>query len=86
LIDSSEYAANNIEGTITFLAPQDPSTTIFMDLFFASSFRVATRVTNFTDEVAVIHHIGVMYNISKRIPRSSDGTIINVPISKRLPE
>jgi hypothetical protein len=86
LISASEYSANATEGTITFLSSQDPSTTIFMNVFFASSFRIATRVTNFAEEAAVIHHIGVMYNISKRIPRSSDGTIIHVPISKRLPE
>jgi uncharacterized protein YegL len=84
-IPSSEYASNSAEGVVTFLSAQDPTSTIFMDVFFASSFRIATRVTNFADEAAVIHHIGVMYNVSKRIPRSGDGTIINVPISKRLP-
>jgi hypothetical protein len=86
IIPPSEYSANPNEGTVTFLSSQDPSTIIFMNVFFASSFRIATKVTNFASESATIHHIGVMYNISKRIPRSSDGTIIHVPISKRLPE
>jgi len=86
IIPASEYSSNSSDGTITFLSAQDPSTTVFMNVFFASSFRIATRVTNYAGEAAVIHHIGVMYNISKRIPRSSNGTIIHVPISKRLPE
>jgi hypothetical protein len=84
-VSPSEYSANAISGTITFLSSQDPSVIFFINVFFASSFRIATRVTNYTDESATIHHIGVMYNVSKRIPRSSNGTIIHVPISKRLP-
>ena len=84
LIPRSEYSANSIEGTITFLSSQDPSTTVFMNVYLSSSFRIAARVKNYSADATKIHHVGVMYNISKRVPRSNDGTIIHVPISKRL--
>jgi hypothetical protein len=86
VVPESEYAINNNTGTVTFLSPQDASSVLFIDLFFASSFRIAAKVTNFSKDSATIHHIGVMYNVSKRIPMASNGTIINTPISKRIPE
>lgn len=83
---NSSFSANSVDGTVTFLSSQDPSVTIFINIFFNSSFRIATKVTNYAGESATIHHMGVMYNVSKRIPYSSDGTIVHVPISKRLTE
>jgi Mg-chelatase subunit ChlD len=86
LVQPSTYSQNNQDGKITFLSAQDPASTLFINVFFDSSFRIAAKTINYSSDQAVIHHIGIMYNISKRIPRLNNGTIQHVPISKRLTE
>jgi len=84
LIDSSEYAFNNVDGTVTFLSAQNATDTIFINVFFEPVMRFALKVTNYGQESAIIHHVAFMYNVSKRIPVTNSGSIIHVPISRRL--
>jgi hypothetical protein len=86
LVPETGYSANSTDGQVLFLSAQDINDVIFINVYFGSSIRLAARVLNYSEEAAIIHHIGVQYNVMKRIPRSSDGTIISAPISRRLPE
>jgi Mg-chelatase subunit ChlD len=84
LIDPKEYTINPREGTINFKSSQESSFTIFISVFFASSFRIAARIKNFADDPAVINHIGIIYNISSRVYRDKSGNIIRLPINRRI--
>jgi hypothetical protein len=84
LVPKTEYTVNSVDGSINFKSSQGSEYTFFVNLFFASSFRIAVRITNYTDDAATINHVGVMYNVSSRISRDESGSIINVPINRRI--
>jgi len=84
LVDPQEYAANNIEGSITFYNTQNSNNTYVICIEISPSFRLACKVVNYGNARAVIHHIGVIYNMMKRIPTAEDGSIIHTPISSRI--
>jgi hypothetical protein len=84
LVNSSEYASNNKEGTITFYNGQDKKDQFVLCIDLDPVFRFLCNVTNYGPEAAFIDHIGLIYNITKRIPVDSEGNIIHTPISKRI--
>ena len=84
LIDPSTYAANSNDGTITFYNVQAPTDTFVLCVYFDPVFRIICNVMNYGPETITIDHIGVLYNITKRIPRDSDGNIIHTPINERI--
>ena len=83
-VDPSEYATNNIEGIVTFYAGQDENDQFVVSIEVYPSFRLACRVTNFGSKRAIIHHIGIIYNMMKRIPTDDNGNIIHTPINSRI--
>ena len=84
LIDPTTYGTNSNAGTITFYNIQRPEDIFVLCVYFDPSFRIICDVTNYGPEAVIIDHIGVLYNITKRIPRDSDGNIIHMPISEGL--
>jgi hypothetical protein len=84
LVPQSEYTINSKDGSVNFKSSQNSGYTFFISLFFSSSFRVAARIKNYTDDPTVINHIGIMYNVSSRISRDESGSIINIPINRRI--
>jgi hypothetical protein len=42
--------------------------------------RMVCEITNYGGTAAVIHHIGVQYNVTKRMQRDSSGNIRREPI------
>lgn len=84
LVDPSEYAANNKNGRITFYNVQRTEDKFVLCVAFDPEFRILCNVVNYGPEAIIIDHIGILYNVSKRIPRNSKGIIIHTPISERL--
>lgn len=85
-IDSSEYAENSTDGSITFNASQNIEDSFTLNVFFDPIFRVICSVTNFGPQEVVLDSVGIMYNVTKRIPRDIEGNIINTPINQRIDE
>ncbi|MFA7219271.1 MAG: hypothetical protein WC119_02045 [Synergistaceae bacterium] len=84
LVDPSEYASNYIEGTITFYASQSKEDEFVICVEVYPSFRLVCEVKNYGSKRAIVHHIGVVYNMMKRIPTNANGTIIHTPIDSRI--
>lgn len=84
LVNSSEYSANSILGTITFFNHQELNDNFSINVIFDPSFRLIAKITNYAQDAAIIHHLGLIYNIATRIPKDKNGNIIHKPISKRL--
>lgn len=84
LIDPSTYGVNSNNGTITFNNTQRSTDTFVLCIQFDPAFRIICNVENYGPEAVVIDHIGVLYNITKRIPKDVYGNIIHTPINMRL--
>jgi hypothetical protein len=84
IVDASEYAANSLSGEITFYSYQSSLDKFTINVIFKPFFRLIAKITNYGEESAVIHHIGVIYNTCKRVPTDINGNIIHKPISDRL--
>lgn len=84
LVDTKDYSANNTEGSITFYNTQNSSNTYVISIEVLPSFRLALKVVNYGSKRACIHHVGVIYNMTERIPTNDDGSIIHTPISSRI--
>lgn len=84
LLDPSEFAANNKTGRITFYNIQRTEDKFVLCVYFDPEFRIMCNVVNYGPESIVIDHIGVLYNVTKRIPINSQGNIIHTPINERL--
>jgi len=84
VVGSSEYVANNVDGTITFYTTQDENNIFVLSVYFDSSFRILCNVTNYGPETVSIDYIGLLYNIAKRIPIDNNGNITHIPIDKRI--
>lgn len=84
LMPSSEYSINNKTGDITFFNTQNKSDVFIICIYFDPAFRLVCNTFNYGPEVISIDHIGVMYNIGKRIPTLNNGNIIHTPISERI--
>jgi len=77
LVSPSEFAANYIEGTLTFYNTQSINDEFLLNVELSSSFRIICNVVNYGPEAAIVDHIGIMYNIMKRVPRDNDGNIVH---------
>ena len=84
VVDASEYAPNNLEGIVTFYTTQPSTDQFAISVEVYPSFRLVCRVTNFGGKRAIIHHIGIVYNMMKRIPTDDNGNIIHTPINSRI--
>jgi len=84
LINPSTYAVNNNDGKITFYNTQSSNDTFVLCVNFDPSFRTICNITNYGPDTVIIEHIGILYNISKRISRGSDGNIIHTPVSETI--
>lgn len=84
LVNASEYIANSIDGSIIFnsIQPKDDQFVICVDI--EPSFRTFCKIVNYDDSVKIIDHIGMMYNVAKRVPRDIHGNIINTPFYSRI--
>lgn len=84
LISSTEYAINNKIGDVTFYNSQSRDDKFVVCVNFDPVFRIICNVVNYGPDPVIIDHIGVLYNITKRIPTINNGTIIHMPISERI--
>jgi hypothetical protein len=84
LVDPSEYSINNIEGLITFYTGQSPNDSFTITIEVYPSFRLVCNITNYGSKRAVIQHIGIVYNMMKRVPTNDNGNIIHTPINSRI--
>jgi hypothetical protein len=84
LVNSSEYSSNNIEGIISFYNSQPENDKFVICVEVYPSFRLVCKVVNYGSKRAIIHHIGIVYNMMKRIPTDNNGTIIHTPINSRI--
>ena len=82
-VDSSDYMPNSRLGTITFFNSQNATDEFVICVYFNPVFRLICKITNYGAETAQIHHVGIIYNIAKRIPTDSEGSIIHIPIRDR---
>jgi len=85
LVDPSEYSANNYKGIITFYNGQVKTDKFVICVEVYPSFRLACKMINYGSKKAVLHHIGIIYNMMKRIPTDSRGNITHKPINLRMP-
>jgi len=83
LVPESYYSTNSIEGVITFFNVQITTDSFVICVEFKPFVRLIANVTNYGKDGAIINHIGVIYNIMKRIPYDLNGNIIHKPINKR---
>ena len=84
LVDASLYASNNKEGTIIFVNAQSETDQFVLTVALSPCFRFLCKVINYGTEGATIDHIGLIYNITKRIPVDLAGNIIHNSISRRM--
>lgn len=83
LVDPSLYSPNPVEGSITFVSKQKDDDDFVICVNLDPLFRVACSVTNYGPQSVILDHIGIMYNIGKRIPLENE-RITHRPISKRI--
>jgi hypothetical protein len=83
LISPTEYAINNKTGEITFYNSQSKDDKFVLCVYFDPVFRIICNVINYGPDPVIIDHIGVLYNVTKRIPTVNNG-IIHTSISERL--
>jgi len=84
LVNPSDYSSNNIEGIISFYSGQPKDDKFVICIEVNPWFRLVCKVVNYGSESAIIHHIGIVYNMMKRIPTDNNGTIIHTPINSRI--
>ncbi len=84
LVNPSAYSPNNIEGIVSFYNGQQKDDRFVICVEVYPSFRLVCKVVNYGSKSAIIHHIGIVYNMMKRIPTDNNGTIINTPINSRI--
>jgi len=84
LVNPSDYILNSRIGTVTFFNSQDATDVFVICIYFNPVFRLVCKVINYGSVGAKIHHVGVIYNIAKRIPMDLTGNIIHTPISTRI--
>ena len=84
LVDSSSYSSNYADGTISFISQQSKLDKFIICIGVSPLFKLICKVKNYGTVPAIIEHIGLIYNVAKRIPVSTNGTIINKNIADRL--
>lgn len=84
LVDSSSYSSNYADGTISFISQQSKLNKFIICIGVSPLFKLICKVKNYGTVPAIIEHIGLIYNVAKRIPVSTNGTIMNKNIADRL--
>jgi hypothetical protein len=84
LVNSKNYAINSANGFITFYNVQSIDDIFVICIYFDPVFRVICNIINYGSRSVSIDNIGILYNVSKRVPKDSSGNIIHIPISKRI--
>jgi len=84
LVNSATYSSNYINGTISFITPQEKSYKFIICIEIHPVFNLICKIKNYGTIPATIDHIGLIYNVAKRIPTLSNGTIINKNIADRI--
>jgi hypothetical protein len=84
VVDSGLYFADSVAGTITFASAQ--SGTVFASVSLAPELRMVCEIVNHDSDATIIHHIGLSYNVTRRVRRDSSGTIVRQPIAVILDE
>ena len=84
LVNSSDYVLNSRIGTATFFNSQDPTDTFVICVYFNPVFRLICKIVNYGSVAAQIHHVGIIYNIAKRVSTDLEGSIIHTPVSTRV--
>jgi len=84
LVPALSYSINSINGSIGFSTIQDYSDKFMICIDMSSLFRFICKIKNYGSKTATIDHIGLIYNIMKRIPTSRNGTIIHKTLDKRI--
>jgi len=79
-VNASEYSLNPAAGTITMLSIQPPGTIIIASIAVDPLIRILCQITNYSEDIVKLDHIGVAYNVTQRVPRLSDGTIMRQPL------
>ena len=84
LIDKSTYSINYENGTIDFMTQQNRFDEFLICIELIPIYKLICKVTNYGKIPAKIGHIGLIYNVAKRIPRLNNGTIVNRSIKNVL--
>lgn len=84
MVSPTDYAVNNKTGMITFYNIQNVTDRFVLCVYFDPVFRILCNVVNYGPDPVIIDHIGLMYNVNKRIPMDKSGNIIHTPINERL--
>jgi hypothetical protein len=84
LVPATSYALNNKTGDVTFYNANNKGERFVICIDFDPVFRIVCNVSNYGPDPVAIDHIGVLYNISKRIPKTNGGTIIHTLIGDRI--
>jgi len=84
LVSSSEYTFNYINGKVTFYNYQNSTDKFIICVGMGNVLRIICNIVNYGPQNIILDHIGVLYNITKRIPYNSDGSILNKSINMRL--
>jgi hypothetical protein len=81
LLDPATYVANPSDGTITLFTAQPDGTKIVATVSQSPVIRLICKIVNRSEDAATLDHIGITYNVTRRIKRLPDGTISKQPIS-----
>ena len=81
LISPSLYSINASNGSVVFQNSQSLSDSFIICIDILPSLRLICKVANNDVQSATVHHVGIMYNVTKRFSRDLSGNIINMPIN-----
>ena len=84
LVNSSLYALNSTIGSVTFTTVQPNTDRFLICIYFQPLFRIIQKTINYGSTPAIIHYVGTIYNVMKRIPTDINGNIINNDIGSTL--
>jgi hypothetical protein len=86
LLSSDDYSLNNKTGTVSLVTPAKEGDRIIVDIKPDNVIRLAIKVFNPSSTPVEIGQVTVMYNKTKRVRRSSEGTIVRHPIGDEIDE
>lgn len=84
LVDKTTYSMNYENGTIDFMTQQNSFDEFLICIELIPIYKLICKVTNYGKIPAKINHIGLIYNVAKRIPQLNNGTIVNRSIKNVL--
>jgi len=84
LLPKEDYIPNSKTGTVSLLTSLTDGDRIVIDIKPDNVLRLAMKIVNASKEPVEIAQITAMYNKTKRVRRSSDGTIVRHPIGDEI--